>query len=342
MSTSDDKYLKEAYYYRTTERGVQCLICPHLCNLKEGQHGICHSRINRDGKLYTEVYGRACALHIDPIEKKPLYHFLPGSTCLSVATTGCNLACKNCQNSSISQAHPASVKATYLPPEELTEACTKNKCKSIAYTYTEPFTYYEYTLDSSRLARKKKIRNIVVSAGYINQEPLEELCQYIDAANIDLKSFDNNLYRKLSNGTLQPVLNTLLAIKAAGVWLEITNLLIPTLNDDPLKIAEMCTWLVDNGFEDTPLHISRFFPSYQLTDLPPTPVESMVMARDIAQEKGMKYVYLGNVPQMDGENTYCPSCRKLLIDRRGYEVLDSHIIQGKCEYCGYIIAGVFK
>lgn len=335
-------YLKEAYYYRTTNKGVQCLVCPHLCQLQEGQSGICRSRINHDGKLYTEVYGRACALHIDPIEKKPLYHFLPGSNSLSVATTGCNLSCKNCQNSTISQASPGQVKAVYLPPEELTETCVKHKCKSIAYTYTEPFTFYEYTLDSARLARQKKIKNVVVSAGYINPEPLDELCQYIDAANIDLKSFSNELYGKLSHGSLQPVLNTLLTLKAAGIWLEITNLLIPTLNDHPQQIADMCSWLTDHGFEETPLHISRFFPSYQLTDLPPTPIESMIMARDIAQEKGLKYVYLGNVPQEDGENTYCPSCQKLVIERRGYEVTGNHVVQDKCEYCGYKIAGVFK
>lgn len=342
MSTSSDEYLKEAYYYKETEKGVQCLICPHLCNLREGQRGICNTRINIGNKLYTEVYGRACALHIDPIEKKPLYHFLPGSTCLSVATVGCNLSCKNCQNSNISQALPSTVKAVYLPPEDLTEACTKNKCKSIAYTYTEPFTYYEYTLDSARLARKKKIKNIVVSAGYINQEPLKELCQYIDAANIDLKSFDNDIYRKISNAKLQPVLETLLTIKEAGVWLEITNLLIPTLNDNPDKFKDMCKWLVDNGFSDNPLHISRFFPTYKLTDLPPTPIESLIKARGIALDLGLKYVYLGNVPEVNGENTHCPSCHKLLINRQGYDVMDIHIINGKCEYCGYVIAGVFK
>ena len=341
MSVSIDGFLKEAYYYRETYKGVQCMICHHLCDLKEGQRGICHTRINIENKLYTEVYGRACALHIDPIEKKPLYHFHPGSTCLSVATVGCNLSCKNCQNSSISQAMPSSVKAVYLPPEELTEACTKNKCNSIAYTYTEPFTYYEYTLDSARLARKKKINNIVVSAGYINQEPLKELCQYIDAANIDLKSFDNDIYRRISHGTLQPVLNTLLTIKEAGVWLEITNLLIPSLNDDIDKIKDMCKWLVDNGFSDNPLHFSRFFPSYKLTELPPTPIKTIIEARDIALNAGIKYVYLGNVPQVDGENTYFPSCKKLIVDRKGYDVIDTHIINGKCEYCGYIIAGVF-
>ena len=341
MKATSDIYLKEAYYYQKTERGVQCLICPHLCNLKEGQSGICHSRINKGGILYTEVYGRACALHIDPIEKKPLYHFLPGSTCLSVATTGCNLSCKNCQNSNISQAHPASVQATYFPPEDLTEACTKNKCKSIAYTYTEPFTYYEYTLDSSRLAREKGIKNVVVSAGYINQEPLKELCKYIDAANIDLKSFDNDTYKKISNGTLQPVLETLKTIKESGVWLEITNLLIPTLNDSIEKLYDMCRWLVENGFEDNPLHFSRFFPNYRMIDLPPTPLDVLLKARDIAQEVGMKYVYLGNVAEVDGENTYCPSCKRLIIDRRGYDLVDMHIIRGKCEYCGYSIAGIF-
>ncbi len=341
MSHSDNRYLKEAYYYKITQRGVQCLICPHKCILKDGQIGICHTRINRNGKLYTEVYGRTCALHLDPIEKKPLYHFHPSSNCLSVATVGCNLACKNCQNSTISQAIPSSVKSVYLPPDELIETCVKNKCNSIAYTYTEPFTYFEYTLDSSKLARQKKINNVIVSAGYINQDPLKELCQFIDAANIDLKSYDNELYKNLSHATLQPVLDTLITLKAAKVWLEITNLLIPGLNDNKNKINEMCHWLVDNGFEDTPLHFSRFFPTYQLNNIEPTPLNTMIMARDIAYEVGIKYIYLGNVTEINGDNTYCPSCHKLIIERKGYYVIDKHLINGKCEYCGYTIAGKF-
>jgi pyruvate formate lyase activating enzyme len=287
--------MHEAEYYTTTAKGVRCDLCPHGCNLAEGQHGLCRSRVNHGGKLYSAVYGRPCSIAIDPVEKKPLYHFHPGTKCLSIACTGCNLACRFCQNYEISQVSPDEVEDTDLPPEKVVELCISHHLKSIAYTYTEPLTYYEYVRDCARLAHEHGLLNILVSAGYINQKPLEAIAPYIDAANIDLKSFSDDIYRRVSNATLKPVLDTLLTLKRAGVWVEITNLIVPTVNDDMKMIGEMCCWLVDNGFAENPLHLSRFFPMYKMSQLQPTPISTMRQAQQIATDAGIKWVYLGNV-----------------------------------------------
>lgn len=333
---------KEAYFYRRSDKGVECTLCPHSCNLKDGQAGLCHSRVNHGGVLYAETYSRACALNVDPIEKKPLFHFLPGTDCISVATTGCNMACKNCQNANISQAAPSDVKSLELSPEALVEACIETKCPTIAYTYTEPLTYYEYTFDTAIIARERGLRNVIVSAGYINEAPLRQLIPYLDAANIDLKSFDDALYHKLNRASLQPVLDTLKVLKDEGVWLEITNLLIPTLNDSDDKLKEMCDWLAINGFENTPLHFSRFFPMFRLENIPATPAETLMKAYDMAKAAGLKYVYVGNSPEIDGENTYCPHCNFLLIRREGFNVIANDLKEGHCPNCGTLIAGVWK
>lgn len=329
-------------FYIATENGVQCGICPHRCTLGEGQYGICKNRVNRNGAIYSEVYGRLCALNLDPIEKKPLFHFLPGSGCLSLASTGCNLSCKNCQNYNISQAKSEVEGTTKVLPDELIAYCKKIGCDTLAYTYTEPLTYYEYTYDCAKLAHENGIRNLLVSAGYINQEPLSLLAPYIDAANIDLKAFDDNFYRKINHATLEPVLNTLKILKEMGVWVEVTNLLIPTLNDSDIVLTKMCNWLVANGFEDNPLHFSRYFPMYKMNDIPPTPLDSLIKAHNIAERAGMKYVYIGNVGEVDGENTYCPSCKRLLIKRHGFKVLENHLKDGACPYCGESISGVWE
>jgi len=229
-----------------------------------------------------------------------------------------------------------------LPPEKVISSCIQSGCLSVAYTYSEPITYYEYTYDTSVIAHQQGVRNILVSAGYINPEPLRKLCKVIDAANIDLKSFSNEIYLKLNGGKLHPVLNTLKTLKDEGVWLEITNLVIPSWNDDSEMIKRMCHWLYENGFENTPLHFSRFFPMYKLLQLPPTPVNVLKNARDIAIKEGLKYVYVGNVPELDMENTICPKCHKVVIKRRGYRIMENHIKDGKCEFCGGKIAGVWK
>jgi pyruvate formate lyase activating enzyme len=336
------KWSKEASHYIQTARGVKCLICPNECTLKEGELSTCNNRVNEGGKLYTIAYGNPCAVHIDPIEKKPLYHFLPSSSAFSVATAGCNLACLNCQNWTISQTSPRKTRNYDLMPRALVEKAAKNNCKSIAYTYSEPITFYEYTYDSSKLARERGIKNVMVTAGYINEKPLRELVKYIDAANVDLKSFSDSIYLKLNGGTLQPVLNTLKVLKEEGVWLEITNLIVPSWTDNFEMIKKMCDWLYDNNLYNYPLHFSRFHPQYKLTQLPSTPVATLQKAREIALKAGIKFVYIGNVPGTKAENTYCPKCKKVLIERRGYSILANNISGNKCKYCGENIPGVWK
>ena len=336
------KWTREAMFYQTNPRGVRCLICPNECNIREGEAGDCRNRVNRNGKLYTIAYGNPCAVHIDPVEKKPLLHFLPGSTAFSVATAGCNLVCLNCQNWTISQKSPEETANVDLLPEQLVDSCKNSRCASVAYTYSEPVTFYEYTYDSSVLAKKEGIKNILVSAGYINREPLLKLCKVTDAANIDLKSFSDDIYRRLNAGQLQPVLNTLKTIKEEGVWLEITNLVVPSWTDNLDMIRQMCGWLMENGFEYTPLHFSRFHPMYKLTQLPPTPVNVLKNAQEIAFREGLKFVYIGNVPEIDGENTICPGCHKIVIERRGFRILQDHLTNGKCSFCGTVIPGVWS
>lgn len=286
----------ECRYYQQLDDGVvECQLCPHHCRIAKGRTGRCRSRRNHDGVLVSEVYGKPCSLAIDPIEKKPLYHFHSGTTCLSLACTGCNFRCLNCQNHEISQVAPDEMDHYNLTPEQLVNLCLQHHCPGIAYTYTEPLTYIEYVTDCARLAHEKGLWNILVTAGYVCQEPLADLLSYLDAANIDLKSFSDDIYQRVSGGHLQPVLDTILAMKQAGVWIELTNLVIPGVNDDMDMIRQMCQWLVANDLADAPLHFSRFFPRYKMQDLQPTPVQTLRAARQIAEEEGIKYVYLGNV-----------------------------------------------
>jgi pyruvate formate lyase activating enzyme len=245
--------------------------------------------------LMSEVYGNPCSLAIDPIEKKPLYHFHPGTTCLSLACTGCNFRCLNCQNHDISQVSPSDINHYELSPEDVVTLCRKHHCPGIAYTYTEPLTYLEYIIDCAQQAHEAGLWNILVTAGYVCQEPLADLLPYLDAANVDLKSFSDDIYNKVNGGHLQPVLDTILAMKQAGVWVEITNLVIPNVNDDMQMIRRMCRWLADNDLTEAPLHFSRFFPRYKMQDIPPTPIATLKTAKQIAEEEGIRYVYLGNV-----------------------------------------------
>lgn len=283
------------YYNRLDDGRVECTLCPHHCRIAEGKTGVCRSRRNQNGVLVSEVYGQPCSLAIDPIEKKPLYHFHPGTTCLSLACTGCNFRCLNCQNHDISQVSPSDVNHYELSPEDIVALCLKHQCPGIAYTYTEPLTYLEYIIDCARLAHEAGLWNILVTAGYVCQEPLADLLPHLDAANVDLKSFSDDIYHKVSGGHLQPVLDTILAMKRAGVWVEITNLVIPGVNDDMDMIRQMCRWLAGNGLAEAPLHFSRFFPRYKMQDTPPTPIAMLKAAKRVAEEEGIKYVYLGNV-----------------------------------------------
>lgn len=283
------------YYTKLKDGAVECQLCPHHCRIVNGKTGACRSRRNEDGVLVSEVYGKPCSLAIDPIEKKPLYHFHPGTQCLSIACTGCNFRCLNCQNHEISQVSPDDVNHYELSPNEVVALCRKHHCPGIAYTYTEPLTYIEYVTDTARLAHENGLWNILVTAGYVCQEPLKDLLPYLDAANIDLKSFSDSIYQRISGGHLKPVLDTIQAMYDAGVWVELTNLIIPGVNDDMQMIRQMCLWLVNNGFADNPLHFSRFFPRFKMENIPPTPIHTLQEAKRIAEEEGIRHVYLGNV-----------------------------------------------
>ncbi len=283
------------YYQRQDDGRVECQLCPHHCRIADGKTGICQSRRNHHGILVSEVYSRPCALAVDPVEKKPLYHFHPGTKCLSVACTGCNFRCLNCQNYDISQVAPSEVPHYNLSPDDLVSLCQEHRCPSIAYTYTEPLTYIEYVADTACKAHEAGLYNILVTAGYVCAEPLADLLPYLDAANVDLKSFSDEIYQRVSGGHLSTVLDTILAMRDAGVWIEITNLVMPQVNDDLQMIRSMCRWLVANSLADAPLHFSRFFPRFKMQDIPPTPLSTLRSARQVAQEEGITHVYLGNV-----------------------------------------------
>ncbi len=328
-------------FQEETPRGVMCLICPNECVLKEGEVSQCNNRIVRNSKLYTMAFGNPCSVNVDPMEKKPLYHFLPGSRAYSIATAGCNLACLNCQNWTISQTRPDRTRNYDLMPERVVEEAVKNSARSIAYTYSEPVSFFEYAYETASLARKAGVKNVIKSNGYVNPEPLRKLCTVADAANIDLKSFRESTYLKLSGGKLQPVLEALKIYRDSGVWLEITNLVVPSWTDKPEEIAAMCKWLSENGFKDNPIHFSRFYPVYKLDQLPPTPVELLNNAAKIARAEGLRYVYTGNIPGNEQANTLCPGCGTTLIIREGYRVVTNNISGGRCHKCGREIRGIW-
>jgi pyruvate formate lyase activating enzyme len=337
-----DVYKKIAFFQEETARGIMCRICPNECVLKEGEISKCNNRKVYKSKLYTMAFGNPCSVNVDPVEKKPLYHFLPGSRAFSIATAGCNLVCLNCQNWSISQTSPDKTRNYDLLPEQVVEECIGNKCNSIAYTYSEPTTFYEYAFETATVARRAGIKNIIKSNGYINEEPLKKLCSVIDGANIDLKAFTESVYLKLSGGKLQPVLDSLKIYKEMGIWLEITNLIVPSWTDNLNEIRKMCAWLANNGFANTPLHFSRFYPLYKLDQLPPTPVDLLIKAAGIAAEEGLKYVYIGNVPGNEAADTRCPSCNKVVVKRQGYRILLNNISDGKCQSCGKKVDGIWN
>ena len=334
----------EAYLYESlNDKKVKCNLCNHRCEIKDGRRGICGVRENREGTLETLVYGRIIARHIDPIEKKPLYHLMPGSLSYSVATVGCNFRCLFCQNADIAQMPSDSkgmIAGDPFSPQDVVDAAIKGDCKSIAYTYTEPTVYFEFAFDTAKLAHEKGIQNVFVTNGYMTAEALHMINPYLDAANVDLKAFTEDFYKTYCGAKLEHVKESLKLMKSLGIFIEVTTLLIPGLNDDKDELEKLAKFLADSLGTETPWHISRFHPTYKLTDRPPTPVETLITAREIGIKAGLKYVYTGNVPGESGGNTFCYSCGKVLIERWGFYIKKNVIEESRCPYCNVEIHGV--
>jgi pyruvate formate lyase activating enzyme len=334
----------EAYLYESLETNkVRCKLCRHRCVIDDGRRGICGVRENRQGVLYTLVYDRIIARNVDPIEKKPLFHLLPGSRSYSIATVGCNFTCRHCQNADIAQM-PADrdgmIAGQSTTPEQIVADARRCDCASIAYTYTEPTVFFELAYETARRAHSQGLKNVFVTNGYMSVEALEMIQPYLDAANVDLKAFNPKFYREICGGRLKHVLASLEAMKTRGVFVEITTLLIPGLNDDPEELKALAAFVVEKLGPETPWHVSRFHPTYRLTDRPATPVATLTAARDIGRQAGLHYVYTGNVPGNDGENTFCPACGRKVIERWGFAVREYAIQDGCCRHCGHPIHGV--
>ncbi|MEM4641418.1 MAG: AmmeMemoRadiSam system radical SAM enzyme [Candidatus Pacearchaeota archaeon] len=333
--------LKEALFYKKLEDDkVQCQLCPRFCVIKNGERGNCGVRENMNGKLFSLVYGKPCSIAIDPIEKKPFYHFLPGTKSLSIATVGCNFHCLHCQNYAISQARVEDVPYIEAKPEEIVEQAKANDVKSISFTYTEPTVFYEYMLDIAKLAKKEKIKCNIVSNGFINEKPLKKLIPYVRAANIDLKG-NALFYEKICQARIEPVLETIKLLHSKKVWVELTNLIIPGYNDNVNEIKKMVSWILENLGKDVPLHFSAFYPAYKLTNVPSTEPEFLIKARILAKHQGLSYVYTGNILDEEGSTTFCAKCDKVLIIRKGFRVVKKDLKRGRCS-CGEKIPGVWR
>ena len=334
--------MKEAMFYEHVgDLLVRCRLCRFNCLIKDGDRGICAVRENLGGTLYSLVYGKVCAEHVDPIEKKPLFHVMPGSSSYSIATPGCNFHCRHCQNHTISQVERhTTIRGKDYGPQEIVQRAIDNGCSSISYTYTEPTIFYEFALDTARSAREKGLKNIFVTNGYISKAALAEIAPYLDAANIDLKGFSEPFYRDVVHARLSEVLDSIIEYHKLGIWLELTTLIIPGLNDSDSELQGIANFIATNLGIDTPWHVSQFYPTYKLTDRPRTPVATLRRARDIGLAAGLRYVYEGNVPGDGGENTCCPSCSAILIRRYGYTIESNVISKGACPGCGTAIAGI--
>jgi pyruvate formate lyase activating enzyme len=329
-------------YFTSLENGrIRCTLCPRFCEAAPGERGHCEVRENIDGRYYSLVYGNPCAVHADPIEKKPFFHVLPSTRSFSLATAGCNLDCKFCQNWEISQALPDNTYNYDLSPEKVVALAKRYKCRSIASTYVEPTIFMEYMLDIGKLAKEAGLLKVIHSNGYINPDPLADLCDHLDAACIDLKGFTETYYREMTGGDLQPVLDTLKALHRRKIHTELVTLLVPGKNDDQGMLREMSQWIRDELGAGTPLHFSRFHPMYKLKSLPPTPAKTLEKARETAMDAGLHFVYIGNVPGNEGEHTHCPQCRKTVIERVGYRIRANHLKGGACAFCGEAIPGIW-
>jgi len=329
--------MKEAMFWEKVNGKLQCTLCPHRCKISDGKRGICGVRESRNGALQSLIYGMATSVTPDPIEKKPLYHFHPGTYALSFGTVGCNFKCRHCQNYSISQADFEGMRFKRLTPEKVVEKAKKLKCEGIAWTYNEPTIWYEFTYDASILAKEAGLYTCYVTNGFIEAEPLEKISHYLDAMNIDVKSYSNDFYKRICKGKLQPVLDTCRLARKLDIFIELTYLVIPGENDDEDQLTEFCTWVKENLGENTPVHFSRFHPDYQMLDAKATPMSTLGSAFDIAKKAGIKYVYLGNVPHGEYENTFCPKCENLLIERVGFSTRGYYAQDAKCPKCGETI-----
>jgi len=334
--------MKEAMFYtRESDNRVHCGLCRFGCLIADGSRGICAVRENRNGTLYSLVYGKVCAENSDPIEKKPLFHVMPGSKSFSIATVGCNFRCRHCQNYSISQVpRNGRITGEDQTPDMIVKKALAGNCRSISYTYTEPTIFFEFAYDTARLAREAGLANIFVTNGYISSEALATIAPYLDAANIDLKGFSEGFYRDIVHARLSEVLDSIIEYRNRGIWIELTTLIIPGLNDSERELQGIAAFIVDNLGADTPWHVSQFYPTYQMTDRPRTPPETLRRAVDIGLTAGLHYVYEGNVPGRGGENTICPGCSALLVERYGYVIVANRLVGGACPDCGKAIAGI--
>ena len=333
----------EARFYKKLEGGgIECGICPRHCMITDLERGYCGVRENRNDVYYTLVYGLPCAVNVDPIEKKPLFHFYPGTAAFSLATAGCNVNCKFCQNWDISQTRPEQTNNIELPVKSAVDICVQRQIPTIAYTYSEPIIFYEYMYDIAKLGREKGIKSVMITGGYIEKEPLAELIPVLDAIKVDLKSIREEYYRKIVNGELKPVLDRLIQMKEAGIWVEIVYLVVPTLNDSEEEFRDLAVWIKNYLGKETPVHFSRFHPQYLLKNLPPTPEKTLQKAHDISKAEGLEFVYLGNVPGNPAESTYCPDCGRVLIERKGYRIYQYNLNGNRCRNCDRVIPGLFN
>ena len=333
--------IEASWWKRLDGNRVECGLCPRKCRVADRERGACGGRENRGGTYRSLVWGLVCALHADPVEKKPFFHVRPGSTALSYATAGCNVECKFCQNWEISQFRPEQVDSVWVPPEAMVQAARRAGAPLVAATYSEPVIFWEYVRDVSRAARKAGIGSLVVSNGYIQEKPLGDVLPLLEAYKVDLKSFRERFYRDVVRGELRPVLETMERIRAAGVWLEIVVLIVPTLNDSDAEARDLARWVKANLGAEVPVHFTRFHPTYRLTNLPPTPVATLDRLWKLARAEGLEYVYVGNVPGHPGENTVCPGCGTVLIRRLGFRILENRLKRGRCPKCGRRIPGVW-
>ncbi len=340
-AVSDLSQVEARYYVKLPDREVECRLCPRLCRLGDKERGYCGVRENVAGTYYTLVYGRACTVQADPIEKKPFFHVLPGTMALSLATAGCNVNCRFCQNWEISQARPEQIEHVDLAPADAASRAKAAHCPSIAYTYSEPTVFFEYMYDIALRARPRGLKSLVVTGGHINPEPLTDLLGVVDAVKIDLKGFSEGFYKTYVRGALKPVLEAIRTVARTKVWLEIVYLVIPTLNDRPEDLRAMARWVLETAGPDVPVHFSRFHPMYLMKNLPPTPLSTLEAARETALAEGLRFVYIGNVPGHEAESTYCPGCRRAVIQRVGYSIEAIRLRKGKCESCGTAIPGLW-